>query len=510
MVKTDKRESGAGVPQQRTLDLLRVPLVGRFLRWRYARAALQWPLFLLAGLVLFDGFFGPQLAPKNLAGVLPWVQWRGLIVLALLFAGNLFCAACPFMLPRGLAKRWLPAARHWPRRLRSKWLATALLIAFFWGYEAFDLWASPWLTAWLALSYFVVAFVVDGLFRGAAFCKYLCPIGQFHFVNSLASPLEVAVRDRALCAACSSKDCIAGQVGGQGRRDGWPSEEPAAVPRAAGSRARHGGCELWLFQEKKAGNVDCTFCLDCIHACPYDNVGVLARPPTSEVWRDPPRANVGRLGERGDIAALASVVIFGAFVNALGMVAPVYDVERWLARLLGTGDSRLVLLVLFTLGLVVAPVLAIGGAALASRSLAGSRAPLSVVAARFGYALVPVGFGMWLAHYGFHFLTGALTVVPVAQSFLADLGWPVLGVPNWALGPLVPAAWLLPIEMLCLEAGLLGSLVAAYRVAQEQYGESARARRGFLPWAALATGLFAMGLWLMLQPMEMRGTFGAG
>ena len=48
------------------------------------------------------------------------------------------------------------------------------------------------------------------------------------------------------------------------------------------------------------------------------------------------------------------------------------------------------------------------------------------------YALVPFGFGVWLAHYGFHLLTGALTVVPVTQS-AGDrpLGRPALGEPRW-------------------------------------------------------------------------------
>src|SRR5262249_6177251 len=36
-------------------DLLRVPLVGRFLKWRHARLCLQLPLLLFAGLVIHDG-----------------------------------------------------------------------------------------------------------------------------------------------------------------------------------------------------------------------------------------------------------------------------------------------------------------------------------------------------------------------------------------------------------------------------------------------------------------------
>lgn len=59
-----------------SFDLLDMPLLGAFLRWRHARTALQVPLLVLSLLVLDDGFFGPQLAPENLAGVLPWVQWH--------------------------------------------------------------------------------------------------------------------------------------------------------------------------------------------------------------------------------------------------------------------------------------------------------------------------------------------------------------------------------------------------------------------------------------------------
>src|SRR5207302_1156573 len=194
---------------------LRVPLVGRFLKWRHARLCLQLPLLLAAVAVVHDGLCGPAVGPMNLAGVLPWVHWRGLLILGLLVAGNVFCLACPFMLPRAIARRFLPRGRAWPRWLRGKWLAIVLLALFLWAYEAFSLWDSPWWTAWIALSYFVLAFVIDGVFRGAAFCKYVCPIGQFNFVQALVSPLEVKVVDANICTSCHSKDCIRG-------RDVWP------------------------------------------------------------------------------------------------------------------------------------------------------------------------------------------------------------------------------------------------------------------------------------------------
>ncbi|MGM0670213.1 MAG: FesM [Gemmatimonadota bacterium] len=495
---------------RRGRDLLTAPLVGPFLRWRHARTVLQSLLLAVSAVIILDGLFGPQLAPKNMAGILPWVHWRGFVALALLVAGNLFCMACPFMLPRRLAKKVFPANGTWPRALRSKWLALILLFLFLWAYEAFDLWATPWWTAWLALAYFAAAFVIDGFFKGAAFCKHVCPIGHFHFVNSAASPLEVAIRDPEVCAGCATRECIVGV---------W--EKPRALaggaPETAKPRRTHergkllqNGCELWLYQETKRGNMDCTFCMECIHACPYDNIGILTRPPAQELWEDPLRAGVGRFSQRPDLAALALFLTFAAFLNAFGMVSPVYALEGWLAGLLGVTSGPILVGIIFLFGMVFLPGLLVGVTAWASAAWSSSGKTVVQEATRYGYALVPVGFGMWVAHYLFHFLIGGLAIIPATQEYLSDLGLPILGSPAWSLGPMVPESWLLPLELLFLELGLLVSLVVAFRIAQREVGPGPRALKATLPWSALALALSIAGIWLLLQPMEMRGTLMAG
>jgi cytochrome c oxidase assembly factor CtaG/ferredoxin len=457
-----------------SFDLLRVPLVGRFLKWRHARLCLQLPMLLLAGVVIFDGLRGPQVGAMNLAGVLPWIHWRGLLVLGLLAAGNVFCMGCPFMLPRALARPWLPRGWDWPRRLRSKWPALLLIIAFLWAYEALALWDRPLWTAWIAVGFFVAAFLIDGLFRGASFCKYLCPIGQFNFVQSLASPLEVKVRDPATCASCQTKDCIRG-------RDGIP------------------GCELHLFLPRKAGNMDCTTCLDCVHACPHDNVGLIAGTPATELWNDRQRSGLGRFSRRPDIAALVVALVFGAFANAAGMVAPVTEWQEQLAAQVGVRSPFLATTVFYLLALVVVPALAIGGTAVLSRWWGRLNATSLEVATRYAYVLVPLGFGMWLAHYCYHFLPGFDTVVPVAQRFAVDRGLTWLDDPTWGCVCCRPVAeWLLPLEILFLDGGVLLSLYAAYRIAPTL--------KALAPWAILIVLLFAVGVWILFQPMQMRGT----
>lgn len=517
----------------RAPDVLTWPLIGRFLKWRHARAAMQVPLLALAALIVFDGLFGPQLAPKNLATVGVWLHYRGLVVLVLLVAGNLFCMACPFMLPRR-AGRWL-RERLWgggrpiPHLLRNKWLAVALVLLFFFVYERFGLWASPWLTAWIALAYFVVAFAVDTLFRGAAFCKHICPLGQFNFFGALISPLEVKVRRADVCTACRTKDCIRGRMvspaseaSGDGRSDasiqtmGLSMTGAVAVPEGAGigeGRVDVRGCELALFLPRKAGNMDCTFCLDCIHACPHNNIGMIGRVPTVELWRDPYRSGIGRFSQRADLAVLLALLVFGSFVNAFAMIRPVYALRAQIATWLGGASPTLELLLVFLFGLLILPALLLIGAGLLTRGLAGGHTePLPAVISRYVYALVPLGFGMWLAHYSFHFLTGGLTILPVAQSFLADLGL-YAGPVRWGAGPLVPGEWLFPIEGLFLYVGAFGSIVTAFQITRIHQPLAANDRaailRAALPWIILILLLLAVGLAILIQPMEMRGTFHA-
>jgi polyferredoxin len=406
--------------------------------WKHApalRRVAQIGMLLVAIAVVADGFGGTPIAAFNLAGVLPWIHWRALSLFALLVVGNLFCSACPFMLVRDGARRFLSPGLRWPRALRNKWLAVALIGLYLWAYEAFSLWDSPWLTAWLITAYFLAAVLVDSLFRGASFCKYVCPVGQYHFVVSLLSPREIAIRDKATCRRCQTYDCIRGN-----------------------QTAR--GCELYLFQPKKVSNLDCTFCLDCVKACPHDNVGLLAVIPGKTLLSDTYRSSIGRLSKRADLVALVLLLVFGAFVNAAGMVAPVMALEhRWHARL-GIHAMPFIVGAFVLGGAALLPLAAFRICAALNRSV--------TVARRLAFSLVPLGAAMWAAHLLFH----------------AASVWTTASV-----------AWL---QILLLEAGLLFTCYFAWRIAQSDL-------KLFAPWAGVACLLFAAGVWVFFQPMQMRG-----
>jgi hypothetical protein len=148
-------------------------------------------------------------------------------------------------------------------------------------------------------------------------------------------------------------------------------------------------------------------------------------------------------------------------------------------------------------------VLCAGAAWLTRRVTQATALRVSDVAVRYAYALVPLGAGIWLAHYGFHLLTGLGTIVPVTQSALLDVtGRAWLGEPDWGwLGMRSGAVF--PLQIGATVLGAFGSISLVHRISWSEHRD--RATYAAMPWVALAVGLAALALWIFAQPMEMRG-----
>jgi hypothetical protein len=181
------------------------------------------------------------------------------------------------------------------------------------------------------------------------------------------------------------------------------------------------------------------------------------------------------------------------------MVPPMYalleDLAAW-----GVQAEWLALLLVFAGGSLLLPLLASLAAAWIGRMLTRTTAKFSLrdTVAAFAPAFVPVGFGIWLAHYGFHFLIAPLSIVPVMQEFLGMTGeWErfSVGVDLNLIGLLQVAALL---------GGFLGSLVIAQRAALRLYKKQSFA--GLMPWALLLLLLMVAAYQVFSMPMEMRGT----
>ena len=78
-------------------------------------------------------------------------------------------------------------------------------------------------------------------------------MGGFIGLYSQASPLELRVRDTAVCASHTEKTCYTGNA------DGY-------------------GCPWGVFPGGLVKNTNCGLCLECLRTCPRDNIAIQIRP----------------------------------------------------------------------------------------------------------------------------------------------------------------------------------------------------------------------------------------
>jgi hypothetical protein len=77
--------------------------------------------------------------------------------------------------------------------------------------------------------------------------------------------------------------------------------------------------------------------------------------------------------------------------------------------------------------------------------------------------------------------------------------------PDWRLAamPLLPR-WLASTQILLLDGGLLLTLYLIWRIAKDRMNR-ANPAGVFLPWGSFALALYGIGIWILLEPMQMRG-----
>lgn len=409
-------------------------------------------LLLIASILLIaEGLWGNPFAPKNLATQFVWVHYRGFLVFVLLLLGNYFCMSCPFIFVRNLLRVFVSPKRLWPKKLQNKWMGIFLFIAILFSYEYFHLWSEPALTAWIIIGYFLIAIVIDLTFKKASFCKYLCPIGQFNFLSSTLSPATVKAKSLSVCESCTTYECLKGV------------EKNGVIEKR--------GCETFLFIPKKNGNLDCTFCMDCVEACPYDNIKVEMVTPALELSEDTQRAGIGVLSKRIDYLVLIVIFTFGALLNAFAMTGPAYKLTETIADVFNINSPFILLLSLFIIFLVLFPLLIV------------SKRNTKLIP-----TLLPMGFFIWVSHYSFHLLTGLFAFVPLL--FKIEMTNSQMGIPTHIVTP---------IQYGLLLLGFLGSMTLVWTSESD--------KKSLIKWSLTHTILFALSIWIMSLPMEMRGTF---
>jgi len=190
----------------------------------------------------------------------------------------------------------------------------------------------------------------------------------------------------------------------------------------------------------------------------------------------------------------------GRFTEALGVAAAP------IAARLGLQSPQAVTSVLLLAGLILVPAMIALFAARVSRALSSASINTRELLCRFSMCLVPLGAAMWAAHFLFHFDTGWTSGLVAFQRAAQDVGLRWFNASGIGSSPpLISADAMLVTQTLGLDTGLLLALYLGWRVARAYAPRARDALCLLAPWAGVATVLFGFGIWIFLQPMQMRG-----
>ena len=437
------------------LNLLRDDQLRRLLRAPALMAVPTWiNLAFVAFVAVVTGWGATRLPGHPLAAettnpgmLLTWLVWFPLLPLSAAVAGRIWCGTCPIAAFGDLVARVKRLDLPVPKFLKKFefWtLVGAYLLAEFLE-GVFDVEGTPRGTVLFLVVILGLAAVVTVLFERRAFCRYLCPLAAWLGSYATLAPLEIRGNKKICQTQCGDHTCYKGT-----------EHTP--------------GCPMFLYPASMTSNVDCLMCTNCVKNCEHRGVQLNLRPPLQELWR-----NTQPVFAVSAFALILLGVMFRHHFTHTPSWAAFKTTLTW-----NPNFTRLLLLVLFSLGALLAFALA------ATLSAAASRERVGTNMARYGVAFLPLAFA---AHMS-----------ALAEEVLGD-GWAELlaylrALAKWVLhgSPMVAAAapvgtFLHPavitfLRMLLVLGGFAASAIALVMVARRLDKEAVFART--LPHLLLA------------------------
>lgn len=451
-------------------NVLDWPVIGSLLRWRHFNALLIFPTLLVFLFIVLVGLLGQQ-DTSNPAVLLTWILWWPAVIFSFLLLGRIWCVACPFGYVGDLAQKVFTLGRKPPRLLKNMWWQMGLFLLLTLLTTMLALASSPWGTAWLGLVITLGAVALGVIYEKRTFCRYVCPVGGIFGLYAMVSPVRVAVKDKRICQKnCPGKDC-------------------APV------------CRWFEFASTMDRNAGCNLCLDCVRACPHDNLVLRTQQPATDLAEFQPRRK--SLDEGTTVAAVMGVSLFQTAVMLIAWPEWEATVSGWLHIPSG---PILYTVIYLTFGLVVPTILVL--------LITWMNAPPEQLRGdifhafrTYAYAFLPLGLGLHAAH-NFHHLfgEGGAMVAGVRRALAGYTGWASLAPPATAgVGPAFGPNTMYVLQWLALVGGMYLAFKVGVAVARRvTTGQTAKAFSAALPIFLFAAAYTLVNLLILSMPMTHR------
>ena len=455
--------------QDHRMDILRLPVIGTLLKWRWLQPLIEVPTLLIFLLVIYVGIWGTQEPSQNLATMLIWIYWWSLVIFTFVLVGRIWCFFCPL----GAVGEWLNRRvgslnRKWPKALRNLWPAHVFFITLTGLDMVFGIDTLPRMTGFLLLGLMIMSIVLALIYERRSFCRYVCPIGGMCGIYSMSSGVEVRSKSRGRCESCTTKECIKG------------TDKSYACP--------------WFeYPGEMDRNNYCTMCLECVRSCPHDNVGLSVRPPGQDLWRTNKRVF--------DEVILAVSMIGVMASHTIATTQPFVDWVTTLEAEQGIA-SWMTLTIVYVLSIVLANLAYLGVSALGSRSASTRDRPLDTLSVFkwTGYAMIPLALAMFLARNLLFLNIWGAAIMDVLANMSNPPGWP-MGFGMVEAQYIFPDSTIWWMRMIIILLGFVFSAYAGYRLSLRMQPRRREAGR-LLAAIMLALIVFSIVyVWILSLPL---------
>ncbi|WP_236890135.1 hypothetical protein [Desulfoluna limicola] len=441
------------------------------LRWLVTRRWLQFvvvlPTLALFVLFLIAGFFGSPIGNRNIIITFVWIFWWFLLITLLLpFGARLWCLLCPFPIlgewfqrgrflgppaDNGCNSSMRGLNKKWPRPLANIWLQNILFLCM--CTFSSILVTRPFVTA-VALSILIVtATIMHMVYTRRTFCLYICPMSGFLSLYAMTSMVEIRPKNPQQAKTCRDK------AGILGNGDGW-------------------ACPWHQRPNKLNRNNYCGFCMECIKACPHDNMTIFARPFCSD----------DRI-EKYDEAWKAFIMITLAMVYSVVLLGPWGTLKEW-ANISEMGNwpgFSLYIVMIWGVGLVGVPLFWWLAATLGQRLSGHGDVLPKTLFLRYSYLLVPLGLIAWIV-FSFPLIMINGTYILTSVSDPMGWGWDLFGTAHIHWHPLIPE-YIVYLQIPLLLFGLGYTLKRGYLLSLQLYSDAVQGVRSLIPFGLLCTAV---------------------